>query len=179
MKKIKQRLVLFTLLSSLSTASFAYISPPVLQAKIFHGTSYLTGGIGLDERHYIDAKKSHFNLRIEMARIDGSYLGEGYTQIVDRRGRIMLEAKFDGPILLADLPAGKYKVYTIFHGKVKRSQVTVPKKGQKRLVTHWRTGERDIRSKPQVKHHSSDTHARKMHHKRMMKIRQKASHFKY
>ena len=176
MKKIKQRLVLFTLLSSLSTASFAYISPPVLQAKSFHGTNYLTGGIGLDERHYIDARKSQFNLRIEMARIDGSYLGEGFAQVVDHHNRIMLEAKFDGPILLADLPSGKYKVYTIFQGKVKKSHVSVPRNGQKRLVTHWRTGEYDLRNRSQVKHHSSDTHARKMHHQRMMHIRQKGNY---
>lgn len=178
MKKVKQRLLLFTLLSSLSTASFAYVSPPVLQVKNFHGISYLTGGIGLDERYYLDARKSQFNFRIEMARSDGSYLGEGFARIVDHHGRIMLDAKFDGPILLADLPAGKYQIDLVFHGKVKRNHVVVPRHGQKRLVTHWRTGERDLR-RVNVEHHSSDAHARRMHHKRMMHIRQKANHFRY
>ncbi len=175
MKNIKQQLLLAALLSSISTVSLAAYTPtPPLQVQEFNGTNYLTGGVGLDERHYIEARRSQFNLRIDMSRSDGSYLGDGFVQIVDYHNRIMLEAKFDGPILLANLPEGKYQVYSIFHGKVKKNIVTVKERSQKHLVVHWRTGERDLRVRP---HDVSDDHAKKMHHKRMMQIRSKMHHY--
>ena len=123
---------------SLGLAGMAFAQSDLPPAQTFGGVSYLTGGIGLDESKAIKAAEKDFSLSLLFAQTKrGEFVSDVRVSVADKAGRAVLEAESDGPMLLARLPAGAYKVSAEYGGKVLVRTVKVDAKGVTRVGFVW------------------------------------------
>ena len=106
--------------------------------QTFGGVSYITGGIGLDESTAIKAAEKDFTLSLVFEQTKrGEYLSDVKVSIKDKAGKTVLEAVSDGPMLLARLPVGVYKVSADYDGTALVKTVRVEAKGVTRAAFVW------------------------------------------
>ena len=91
------------------------------------GVSYVSGGVGEDSRERLKAFAAAFNLKLLLARKSGEYLGDVEVIINDAKGKEVLKAKAEGPIFMANLPAGSYEVVATTEGQTQKQRVSVVK----------------------------------------------------
>jgi len=109
--------------------------PPM---QTYGNVSYISGGIGLDESTAVKAAKNDFTLSLLFAQTKrGEYLADVNVSIRDKDGALMLEAVSDGPMLLARLPAGIYKISAEHQGTVLAKTVRVDAKRVAHAVFVW------------------------------------------
>ncbi len=134
--QIVQRMVAGALTLALAGAALAQESLPPL--RTFGGVSYVTGGIGLDESAAIKAAEKDFALSLLFAQTKrGEYLSDVKVSIKDSAGKTVLEAVSEGPMLLAKLAAGVYKINADHEGTVLVKTVRVEPKGVTREAFIW------------------------------------------
>lgn len=109
--------------------------PPAVQE--YQGTPYLSGGVTDDERAQMLAGGKNFNLKLIFAEKTGAYLTDIEVVVTDPKGKKVLEIKSGGPIVLAKLPAGNYRVAAAANGKEQRRNVSIPAKGQGSMAFYW------------------------------------------
>jgi hypothetical protein len=107
------------------------------------GIRYVSGGVGEDERSEIEALGDQFNLRLMFAKQDsGEYLADVHVSIREERGGTILDARSDGPLFFAQLPAGDYRVEATPSGMPDRmpqsKTVQIGGSGQSRLDFYWK-----------------------------------------
>ncbi len=85
-------------------------------AQTQNGITYVTGGIGETESNAMKAAAGHYDLMLTFAERSGAYLADVKVNIADRSGDSVLDL-VSGPILLVDLPAGRYTVRADVEGK--------------------------------------------------------------
>ncbi|MBL8447345.1 MAG: carboxypeptidase regulatory-like domain-containing protein [Zoogloeaceae bacterium] len=121
------------LAGSLMTAAVAAepFTPPTSSA-----VPYLSGGVGETERDRMSAMAAAFNLKIVTAKPTGEYLAGVTLLIRDQEGRPMLSTVAQGPILLAQLPPGRYSVMAINGDDIRQEAVTVRPARQAVLRLH-------------------------------------------
>lgn len=120
----------------LAGAAFAQDGLPPVRTS--GSVSYITGGIGLDESTAIKAAEKDFTLSLLFAQSKrGEYLSDVKVSIKDKAGKTVLEAVSDGPMLLARLPAGVYKISAEHDGNALAKTVRVEAKGVTRAVFVW------------------------------------------
>jgi len=71
--------------------------------------SYVSGGIGTDERDELEAVKHNYNLRVMNADKTGHFSGDTHITISDSKHNVLLDAP-GGPLFYANLPKGHYIV---------------------------------------------------------------------
>lgn len=81
-----------------------------MQVQDYQGVSYITGGVGLEERQELEGMAKDFNLKLVFAVQGGQYLGDVQVRIQDGQGKTVLEATSKGPWLYASLKPGTYTV---------------------------------------------------------------------
>jgi hypothetical protein len=120
----------------LAGAALAQGDLPPLQT--FGGVSFVSGGIGLDESVAIQAAEKDFTLSLLFAQTKrGEYLSDIKVSIKDKGGKTVLETVSEGPMLLAKLPAGVYKVSADYEGKSLEKTVRIDDKGVARAAFVW------------------------------------------
>ncbi len=130
------KLVAGALALGLAGAPFAQDGLPPMQT--FGSVSYVTGGIGLDESTAIKAAEKDFALSLLFVQTRrGEYLSDVKVSIQDKAGKTVLEAVSEGPMLLARLPAGVYKVSAEHKGNALVKTVRVDAKGVTRAAFVW------------------------------------------
>jgi hypothetical protein len=90
--------------------------------------TYLTGGIGQDESDAMKRAASRYSLAIEMSSPAGpraEYVADVKIDIRDQRGVTVLSTTSDGPILLANLPPGRYTIIADKNGKSQQRNIVV------------------------------------------------------
>lgn len=97
------------------------------------GVTYVTGGIGDDEREAIEAAKEDYNLHVTSASNDGAFVGDARVVIVNKAGEEMLNV-VAGPLLYVRLPAGNYVLDASLGEQKKHQSFTVAKKGQPVMI---------------------------------------------
>ena len=102
--------------------------------------SYVSGGVGSDEA--IEMKRLARSYKLEIVcvqKVEGidSYITDVKVQISDTKGNAVLDIATDGPILLADLPKGKYTISAENNGVIKTNHVVIGSKKHHRLVFVW------------------------------------------
>jgi hypothetical protein len=107
------------------------------------GIQYVSGGVGEDERTEIEALANQFNLRLMFAKQDsGEYLADVHVSIREEGGDTILDARSEGPLFFAQLPAGNYRVEATPSGMPDRmpqsKTVHVGGSGQSRLDFYWK-----------------------------------------
>lgn len=96
------------------------------EGRIATGGTYVSGGIALEERAALDARRSGFSLWVvTAAKNTGSYLADVRVKVVDEAGRTLLDTTLDGPWLLIDLKRGRYAVEVSFRGQTRRKTTTI------------------------------------------------------
>ncbi|MBL8447369.1 MAG: hypothetical protein JNJ44_08165 [Zoogloeaceae bacterium] len=107
--------------------------PPASASATVQPVPFLSGGVGELDRSRIDEMSDAFNLRIITAKTNGEYLTGVHLTIVSEQGKSMLSTVAKGPLLLAQLPPGRYTV-TAMSGDEFRQQVVTVSDGRQAIV---------------------------------------------
>ncbi|WP_455922458.1 hypothetical protein [Pseudomonas putida] len=109
-----------------------------LQQQQQNGINYVSGGIGVDESCAIQQMRG-YNLHITFsAGPDNKYESGIKVAIQGAQGREVLSVDDVGPILLTQLPAGKYVIVAQLDGREMRSTVDLSTGKRQALNVHWR-----------------------------------------
>ena len=103
------------------------------------GVDYVNGGVTSDEADQLRAQGSRYPLQIQFARTmpaGNAFVAGVGVRILDSRGTAVLSLPAADPILLADLPPGRYTVEAVYEGQMKRQEVTVGR-GHQKLGFQW------------------------------------------
>lgn len=108
-----------------------------IDEKTYGAVRYLTGGVGEDEKQEIADRAAQYTFRITAARKKtGDFLSD--CKITVTKGtQIVLEAVMDGPVLLAKLEPGSYRVRAEFETKPQERTVTIGRSGMASLYLYW------------------------------------------
>jgi hypothetical protein len=118
-------------------AVFAAESPDTETVVMVGNVSYVSGGVGEESRERLKAFASAFNLKLLLARKSGEYLGDVGVVITDATGAKILTATAEGPIFMANLPAGSYEVAATTEGLTQKQRVAVVKGKLGTLHFRW------------------------------------------
>ena len=128
----------FVVLGGVMASNFVSgVAAQELTAKTSRGVSYLSGGVGEDERERLRSITAGDNLELSFALQSKQYLGGANVLIKDAKGNNVLEAVSAGPLFLVDLPAGSYTVEATAMGKTLKQAVQVTSKGHARVYFAW------------------------------------------
>jgi hypothetical protein len=123
------RRVLLGLLVIGGFAAAAHADEGTLPAERSQGSvTYVSGGIGKDESDAMKQAASRYSLAIEMSSPAGpraEYVADVKIDIRDQQGKTLLSTTSDGPILLANLPPGRYTINAEKNGKSQQRNVVV------------------------------------------------------
>jgi len=108
--------------------------PP--QAMQVNGITYITGGIGDEERSLLQAIKKDYNLHLTSSSKSGEFMGDVRVVISDRSGNELLNVEA-GPIFYAELPAGSYNIEARSEGQKQQRHITVGKESPSSLHMTW------------------------------------------
>ena len=124
---------------AMSVGNYAAMSPlPPEQRQ--GSVTYMSGGIGQDEAAAMRREESKFSLTLEFdkqTKPRDQYLSGVDVTIKDHSGNTVLDAIADGPLLLANLPDGKYTVIAYDNGQRKKRDVVIAGHQQERVVFEW------------------------------------------
>lgn len=102
---------------------------------------FLNGGIGHDEAVRMHERAKDYSLQVEFsARRDHQFLADAHVKIVDSHGRTVYRNAEAGPILLARLEPGTYRVTARDAGRSETQTVTISPHHTSTLYFHWRDG---------------------------------------
>lgn len=97
----------------------------------------VNGGVTQEEADQLRALAPSYPLEIQFARAaDGAFAADVQVRVVDASGRPVLMLYAAEPILLANLPPGRYTVEATYEGETKRQQVTLGR-GHQKLGFAW------------------------------------------
>jgi len=107
MKRLYLALISLSMLISFSVVAEPFIIKPQTQGEV----TFVTGGVGEDERSAMQAMRADYNLNLLFSvKGTGEYVSDVKVRITDSRGNILLESVSDGPMLFAKLKPGRYIV---------------------------------------------------------------------
>ena len=101
--------------------------------------SFVSGGVGEDERQEIQKLSPDYSLELLFATkgTPNEYLADIKVEIKDKNGKVVLDAISKGPFLLAKVPPGKYSISADNDGVVKRQTIQVAGAKPHRVVFVW------------------------------------------
>jgi hypothetical protein len=112
-------------------------SLPLPEAKTYNGITYLSGGIGLDEREVLQRIGQDYDLKLGFAEKAGNYLSDVEVRIKDAGSNTILETISQGPWFFAKLPAGQYTILATTKGITRQHSARVAAHGQTSLYFYW------------------------------------------
>ena len=122
------------IVGAFSTLSWAAEMPT---ERTYQSTRFITGGIGSDEADVMRAAASDYSLEMTFAAQTGQFVNDVDVAVKRPNGEIVLETEDAAPILLADLPAGRYQIEATFDGQTQTRNVTVGNAGTSKVVLQW------------------------------------------
>lgn len=134
-------------LVSLAVGAFALVSAPYAAAqeesalpaaRTVAGVKYVQGGIGKDESDAMLKVAGRYPLSLVFSGGKANnYVGDIDLRVRDAAGRTVLQTNAEGPIVLIDLPAGKYVIDAEYRDKTLTQRIELPPKRATRLDFHW------------------------------------------
>ena len=102
------------------------------------GVKYIDGGIGKDESDALLRESKNFPLSLVFSGgKTNQYLADIDIRVRDAAGKTVLQTTSEGPIILIDLPAGKYIVDAVYRDRTLTQRVELTAKGVTRRDFHW------------------------------------------
>lgn len=120
--------------AAFSTLSWAAEMPA---GRSYQSTRYVTGGIGSDEADAMRSAASAYSLEMTFAAQTGQFVNDVDVAVKKPNGEVVLQADDAAPILLADVPAGRYQVEATYDGQTQTRNVTVADSGTTKVVLQW------------------------------------------
>jgi hypothetical protein len=115
-------------------------SLPAAQSQA--GVKYVHGGIGKDESDAMLRESKNYPLSLVFSGgKSNNYLANIDLRVRDGAGKTVLQTTAEGPIVLVDLPAGKYVVDAQYRDKMVTRTIELSGKTPKRVDFHWTDGE--------------------------------------
>jgi hypothetical protein len=120
------------------------IHPPVTDAQYpgllkektnENGISYISGGIGSEEREELKRVTKDYSLKLMLSEAGGAYLGAVEVTILNSEGRVILKDDSSGPWFLVKLQNGRYRVRALARNMEKTKDITIS--GGKLRVIHF------------------------------------------
>ncbi|MDX2027219.1 MAG: hypothetical protein SFW62_01135 [Alphaproteobacteria bacterium] len=108
----------------------------VLQPRQFGSITYITGGVGDEERSALEAMQKDYNLRVMMSSTTGHFMTDTRLVIRSRDGKELLDV-VTGPLFSAKLPEGAYTVEAFNEGQGKKQNITITRRESSRLHFSW------------------------------------------
>ena len=84
--------------------------PDALEVQTQNGIDYVAGGIGKEQAEAMKVAAHDYDLMLTFATDGGKYLADIDLQIEDMNGNTRLNTVSEGPLFLANLPVGRYKI---------------------------------------------------------------------
>jgi hypothetical protein len=113
----------------------------VVESQHAGGVRSLQGGVGEAEQQQMKAAAADYSLGLTFASDTGAYLADVAVRVLDAKGRVVFDTTVRNPIVLVDLPSGRYSIEATYQGRKQRSSVTLAQ-GKSRAVTlRWRDGD--------------------------------------
>lgn len=107
MKSLKSTFAMFMAVGLALAAVAAHASEP-LQPETFGRVSFVTGGVGIEEEAAMKAMAHDYDFFATFVGASRAYLTNLDVKIVGPTGKVVLETRTLGPMLLAKLPDGHY-----------------------------------------------------------------------
>ncbi len=107
-----------------------------IQPQTQGDVSFVSGGVGFEERAELQAIRANYNLSLLFSEQGGDYLSDVKVRITDSSGNTFLETVSDGPKLFVRLRPGRY-IVTAEHGRAFHKTVTVGNNQQPALSFVW------------------------------------------
>ena len=131
--------------ATIVTASLGHMSMSIAEDRVVlpevktqNGVTYLSGGIGSDQVTAMNAAAKDYALMLTCSvQGTGAYLADVKVTITDKAGTVVLETVTDGPILLARLSPGQYRVSADSNGAVVEKTVQIGASQPVKLNLHW------------------------------------------
>jgi hypothetical protein len=120
-------------LGSLPAAAQLRQTPP-------SGVEYVSGGIGQTEAQRMKRAANDYSLALLFATPSGQYLADVDVQLKDSRGAAVLSVEDTGPMLLVNLPPGRYQVEAAYNGDAKKALVDIRSGSHRRIDLRWPAG---------------------------------------
>lgn len=108
------------------------------EVKTQNGVAYLSGGIGSDQVIAMKAAAKDYTLMLTCAiKNTGEYLADVKVNITDKSGASVLDTVTDGPILLARLAPGQYRLSADSDGDTVEKTVNITANHTFKLNLYW------------------------------------------
>jgi hypothetical protein len=106
--KMKVMPILFAILCAAGTVC---AQESAMQPRTEGGITFISGGVGMEERDALKKVEGDYNLRLLFAAQDsGEFVADVKVTIRDAKGKTVLEAVSAGPRFFAKLTPGSYKI---------------------------------------------------------------------
>jgi hypothetical protein len=104
-----------------------------------HLAAHISGGVGLEERETMLARRGEFNLHLTFAAASGEYIAEVETLVAEEHdGYVVLKLVSDGPFVFARLKPGRYTLAATFRGQTQRRDLVVLEGKPLALTLFWK-----------------------------------------
>ena len=113
----------------------------IVESQHADGVRSLQGGVGEAEQQQMKAAAADYSLGLTFAADSGAYLADVAVRVLDAKGRAVFDTVVRNPIVLVDLPAGRYTVEATYQGRTQRSSVDLAKGKSRALTLRWRDGD--------------------------------------
>ncbi len=133
-------LVLFALCLTAATSS---AQEPLLQQRTEGGITFISGGVGADEREALNKVEGDYNLRLLFAARGGEFVADVKVTIQDAKGKTVLEAVAGGPRFFAKLAPGAYRITAVNNGTPMTRIVTISSKRPVSQAFYWNVVHKD------------------------------------
>ena len=110
----------------------------IVKGETKQGFSYISGGIGAEEREQMEKWAKAYNLELSFAVKTGQYLSDVSLTIEDEKGNAIVTTIAQGPWFYIQLPPGRYTVKATFEGQAKEIRdLQLSKDHHVSRVMHW------------------------------------------
>ncbi|MEM4987857.1 carboxypeptidase-like regulatory domain-containing protein [Collimonas sp. H4R21] len=136
----KRSLFAVSVLLAANLAFAADAVPGRLQPVTSGAVTYLSGGIGQDESTAIQQMAKNYSLELEFvinASPRAEFTSDVQVKISDASHNAVLDTVSKGPFLLAQLPAGRYRLEATKDGKSKAQDVTIKQGSHQHIMFEW------------------------------------------
>lgn len=109
-----------------------------------NGVLYVSGGVGQNESRFMRSVQSQWPASFEFAARAGNksdFVADVVVSVFDSQGNVVLDnVVTDGPMLLARLAPGRYKVQATLDGRTLTRDIDVPRTGTAHNLFLWPQG---------------------------------------
>lgn len=117
--------------------AWAQADAPMIKERTQGDVRYLVGGVGAEERDYMQSQAPNYNLKLIFAVASREYLADVKVVILDPNGKTYVTTTADGPWMMVKLPEGSYVIQATVGGQTMVEKLKLGK-GLHVVNFHWK-----------------------------------------